>query len=456
MAKRPEITVLNGELKGKSFAIPEGGLKLGRASSNDVHIPDEELSRNHCLFEQEGEDAIRVIDLASANGTFVNGEQLGASPRTLKPGDRIEAGATLIGVGVDDGAQPTVFAPKQPQGTVNLGLGPAEESAAKAEPAPVTKRQKLVNLLWAGSATFLVVAIFVLLTGNFNFGSSAKTAAAAKAAPAPVKEEPVTLLYERIDMSTNKVERYCATLEDGMLKLEYAAQLADGTGKQSFFREGEAAPQTIDGLVKLLDSPGWLEAKSRADAKPDEVNRLQSWRLSAVKNGKVRDVVFVNAARPPAFQEVCGQLEILVNNDLQTTPMLRSPAECLAESARNEKLGEDLYAKRSLKDSNLWEAIKCFRNATSVLDGLQECFEEQSRLQDRVEELEAELSRRYEELNSRATLADTQQDLENALIAYREIRALIPDESDPRCSDAVLHLRDIETRMDALTKGSRK
>ena len=65
--KRPELVVENGELAGRRFPIVEGGIRLGRSSSNNICIPDEELSRNHCLFEPFGETGVRVTDLASAN-----------------------------------------------------------------------------------------------------------------------------------------------------------------------------------------------------------------------------------------------------------------------------------------------------------------------------------------------------------------------------------------------------
>ena len=139
MAKRPELMVMSGELSGKRFPVPETGLRLGRSSSNDLHLPDEELSRNHCLFEADGEDGIRVLDLASANGTFVNGEPLGATARKLSVGDRIEVGSSLlvvVGEGESVPAPKAVAAPA-PDGAVDLGLGPAklasdEGAAAKA------------------------------------------------------------------------------------------------------------------------------------------------------------------------------------------------------------------------------------------------------------------------------------------------------------------------------------
>ena len=61
--KRPELMIMNGTLAGQRFEVKDGGLRLGRSSSNDIHVPDEELSRNHCLFETVGESGVRVSGL---------------------------------------------------------------------------------------------------------------------------------------------------------------------------------------------------------------------------------------------------------------------------------------------------------------------------------------------------------------------------------------------------------
>ena len=76
--------IVNGALNGQRFVVKDGGVRLGRSSSNDIHIPDEELSRNHCLFEAVCDSDIRITDLASANGTLVNGKPLGNDPQTLR------------------------------------------------------------------------------------------------------------------------------------------------------------------------------------------------------------------------------------------------------------------------------------------------------------------------------------------------------------------------------------
>ncbi|MBQ5531231.1 MAG: FHA domain-containing protein, partial [Kiritimatiellae bacterium] len=81
-----ELEMKAGPEPGRRYPISRFGTRLGRSSSNDIHWPEGELSRNHCLFEPDG-DGVCVIDLASANGTYVNGEQV-EGRRPLKPGDR--------------------------------------------------------------------------------------------------------------------------------------------------------------------------------------------------------------------------------------------------------------------------------------------------------------------------------------------------------------------------------
>jgi hypothetical protein len=58
---------------------------IGRAGESDVHIPEPEISRRHALLWQEI-GSVWVADLATANGTFVNGESA-SDPLAVAPGD---------------------------------------------------------------------------------------------------------------------------------------------------------------------------------------------------------------------------------------------------------------------------------------------------------------------------------------------------------------------------------
>lgn len=79
------LTALGGELKGKSFPI-HGIISLGRSNKCDININDEYMSRRHAELSLKG-GALRIVDLDSSNGTFVNGQKV--AEKVLKPGDRI-------------------------------------------------------------------------------------------------------------------------------------------------------------------------------------------------------------------------------------------------------------------------------------------------------------------------------------------------------------------------------
>jgi predicted component of type VI protein secretion system len=76
-------------------ALDADRVTMGRAASNHVSIAsDPELSRLHAVLEPVG-DGWCVRDLASSNGTFVNGERIW-SDRPLRHGDEIRIGRTRL------------------------------------------------------------------------------------------------------------------------------------------------------------------------------------------------------------------------------------------------------------------------------------------------------------------------------------------------------------------------
>lgn len=57
------------------FSIPDGGLELGRDALQRVYILDDRISRRHAAIERIGA-SLRVRDLGSTNGVFVQGTRL--------------------------------------------------------------------------------------------------------------------------------------------------------------------------------------------------------------------------------------------------------------------------------------------------------------------------------------------------------------------------------------------
>jgi pSer/pThr/pTyr-binding forkhead associated (FHA) protein len=60
----------------QEFVLSEGATAtIGRSSSNDIHIPEQHVSRQHAIIRYR-DGVFMITDLDSANGTFVNDQQI--------------------------------------------------------------------------------------------------------------------------------------------------------------------------------------------------------------------------------------------------------------------------------------------------------------------------------------------------------------------------------------------
>jgi len=92
--RRPlvRLRVAEGEEKGFVYEIFEVPVTIGAAAGNDLIFTDEEISRNHAVFERRGA-TIELVDSNSENGTFVNGDRVGR--RRVSRGDRVRLGEVV-------------------------------------------------------------------------------------------------------------------------------------------------------------------------------------------------------------------------------------------------------------------------------------------------------------------------------------------------------------------------
>lgn len=86
--KRQVLVCIEGPLDGQEFEIPPTGLIVGR--EGHVRVPDEFLSRKHFEIVPDAGGFMRVRDLGSRNGTFLN--MLPARNTKVQKGDEITAG----------------------------------------------------------------------------------------------------------------------------------------------------------------------------------------------------------------------------------------------------------------------------------------------------------------------------------------------------------------------------
>jgi Protein of unknown function (DUF3662)/FHA domain len=90
---RPQRVSL--EVEGRTEQITSPVTVLGRGTEADVIVDDAGVSRRHAEIHTDG-GRIRVIDLGSTNGTFVDGERVGERGGELSDGSRISIGRTRL------------------------------------------------------------------------------------------------------------------------------------------------------------------------------------------------------------------------------------------------------------------------------------------------------------------------------------------------------------------------
>lgn len=78
---------------GQRVVLGETIVTIGRLSESTLVVDDPNVSRSHAEIRPQG-TGFRIVDLASTNGTRVNGERVGE--RQLADGDRIEVGPLVV------------------------------------------------------------------------------------------------------------------------------------------------------------------------------------------------------------------------------------------------------------------------------------------------------------------------------------------------------------------------
>jgi pSer/pThr/pTyr-binding forkhead associated (FHA) protein len=145
----PSLKITAGPAAGSTLEVPSGGLTIGRSQPGGGDLGgDPELSREHARVLLLADGGLLVEDLASTNGTFVNGTRISAAT-LLSPGDELELGGT--------GAQ--VLGPAR---------GDAAPGAGGGEPDEPPRRPALRVL--AGHAPGAIIG---LDDGAVTIGSSA-------------------------------------------------------------------------------------------------------------------------------------------------------------------------------------------------------------------------------------------------------------------------------------------
>lgn len=121
-----ERLVLSWVGKQIAFELMPGLNRLGRNPTNDFRIADASISSFHCEVMLNPDGSVHIRDLASTNGTYINGLQ--AFDGDLKPGESLRLGTVELQL-----ERATVAEPARVPEPVPAGAGDRSETWKRDE-----------------------------------------------------------------------------------------------------------------------------------------------------------------------------------------------------------------------------------------------------------------------------------------------------------------------------------
>lgn len=144
---------------------------IGRASDTDMVLDDGEVSRHHARVTPVSDGSATVEDLGSANGTFINRDEV-VGPARLDPGDELLIGVTVIELRSERqiAAQPSAIravpaglaTTPRPPSYVNPELIRAEDGVAPSS-GGTPQLDKYLDVRVRRRAQLAPLALFVLI-----------------------------------------------------------------------------------------------------------------------------------------------------------------------------------------------------------------------------------------------------------------------------------------------------
>lgn len=121
----------------KAFSLPSSVTLIGRRHDCDLRIPLPTVSRRHCQVSLDN-GALRIRDLGSRWGTYVNGKRL-ENETVVKPGDYMRIGPLTFVIQIDGKPEkivppPVAKKPAKPQKTESKPKPSAADDAADSFP----------------------------------------------------------------------------------------------------------------------------------------------------------------------------------------------------------------------------------------------------------------------------------------------------------------------------------
>ena len=121
------LVVVRGRPRGKRISLQEGEFLIGRGKECKLRPNSELVSRHHCCFTFDDE-GLRVREMGSTNGTFVNGKRIKDEVSVIN-GDLVSVGPLTFAV-IIPGSRPIEDADQEATAAPTIG---AEDIASDNE-----------------------------------------------------------------------------------------------------------------------------------------------------------------------------------------------------------------------------------------------------------------------------------------------------------------------------------
>jgi len=165
------LEIVEGPGAGRQLVLDRPAV-IGRSPEADLPLEDGQASRRHAQVSPASDGSAVVEDLGSANGTFVNQNEL-VGPARLDPGDELLIGVTLIQVRSQQqvAAQPSALravppgfaiSPRQPD-YVNPEVIAAELGAAASSSPSTPELDKYLDVRVRRRAQLAPLAFVMLI-----------------------------------------------------------------------------------------------------------------------------------------------------------------------------------------------------------------------------------------------------------------------------------------------------
>ncbi len=436
MAYRLKIKNADGSLR--EFDVPETGLSIGRSDQNDLVLPDGLLSRRHCkLYFSDG--ALFVSDLATVNGTIVNGRTISDDVK-LSAGDVLQLGDTFIDIVTASGAAGAAApAPVlKPDSERARTAGPAiADLGLSGEKDTVKPSRKLLGGVIAGAVSLVLVAfvIKVLLTPSVPVAETAPEKPVA----------PLSFSYEKTEGSAESVFRYEMELDEaGVLTV----RIDDLAEDRHVSKSTDTAISSADRneLARKFERAGLFSMDAVNEGIPRQ-NQWSSRRISAVVAGRAVTVSVRNRLPVDGFAELCEALETYGRNEFGLWAFALSRSALLDMADEAIEKADRLYAEKDVQDDNLFGAYRSYSSAVAYLESLEpkpEIFDIAVEGRDKTAE---ELDKLVSDCNWRADHAINTKDWLAAESALQQLLRYVPDRTDPRYQAAEKRLLDVSRRL---------